>query len=605
MSDTQEPTLLEKMRQKRIELGLIAPATPTEEQVWDEELISEPILDKQPDHDDAMDQAVHAIGIDDAYIRWVPKDPPNLNGKRESILVSCPNPAHPDAHPSSWLNLDKNVGNCAVCGGFDQFDIYAWNHGYSVPGYKTDGSFRTVKTEMAAQFGYVVRKTLGGQEYVEHIAAQPEDDNVVDLPGEVDLPDMGLDAIPPIDWRAVLGDDSTFLIEWMHTTSADDLPEEFYFWLGMLAVGVAVGNDVTIGGSHPVRANLMVCLVGSSGQGKSRSVSTLSKLLYEALPYDSSKGVRMIASPGSAEALIDEFSKPIIDQTTGVITGYEPVRGIMRISELAELVSKANRLGNTTKQTMMDLFDSPSPIATRSRGSGLARAENHFCSVISTTQPKMVRQLLSASDADSGFINRWVFATGKSKTMAAWNLADMDTSGLVPLLRGIRAWGGPGRSLGITNDALAVWSKFFYAKLVPLKLDEDASTFGRIDLLFKKIMLLLAIDRHRKEIDMDIVESAILLWPYLAGVYGIVESQLGRTEETEVAELILSILRKRKGEATMRDIMRGVGRRTGMFPRWVINKTLKVMIELGEVEELAKAAGPKGGRPTVTYRAAQ
>src|ERR1051326_5307972 len=59
--------------------------------------------------EEALDNAIKNLGIVEAYRIWCGKMQPKFgSGQKESIMCSCPNPAHPDKNPSAWMNRDKD-----------------------------------------------------------------------------------------------------------------------------------------------------------------------------------------------------------------------------------------------------------------------------------------------------------------------------------------------------------------------------------------------------------------------------------------------------------------------------------------------------------------
>jgi AAA domain len=101
---------------------------------------------------DAIDQFLDGVDILDAYRRWCGKSEPDPGGRREGIMISCPNPAHPDHDPSAWINLDQQVYFCACCGdGGDKFTIASYHFGLD-----TKTRFPELKRQMAKACGYAV-----------------------------------------------------------------------------------------------------------------------------------------------------------------------------------------------------------------------------------------------------------------------------------------------------------------------------------------------------------------------------------------------------------------------------------------------------------------
>ncbi len=260
-----------------------APATPE----WDPDLIPDPGSAPRSAEDDAIDTVVNGVDIITAYTKWCGKMTPEPGGRSESVMISCPKPDHPDKNPSAWLNLDKGTWFCGGCQeGGDKFHIAGYY--FDIDAHDRS-KFPELRRRMAEDLGYTVRRTVGGQEYIEVVAAYPE------LPNDAvrdDAPDVTEwdeevreQARLAIDWRALLPAD-TFLRRWMETVTVDELPEEYHLWLGLQMVGLAAGDSAVLMERNPIKGNLFLCLFGSTGVGKSKAVRSQALLLREALPYD-------------------------------------------------------------------------------------------------------------------------------------------------------------------------------------------------------------------------------------------------------------------------------------------------------------------------------
>jgi hypothetical protein len=441
----------------------------------------------------------------------------------------------------------------------------------------------------------------------EIILEDSEPASVTDISGLVDMTFASLTAPPSFDWR-LLAPDDTFLSSWMRTMEPDDLPNEFYLFLGLTAVGLAVGRDVVLADSPLVRGNLFSCLVGPSGMGKSRAIGMLARLLTEALPFDDGdddpKGTMLAPSVASAESLVDVFSKPITDPSDPkIITRFGSVRGLVRFDELATLVGRSARTGSVMKPTLMEFYDGYSDVTLRGRGAGLVRAADHFCSALTTTQPKAMRDLLSASDADSGFLNRWVFALGPSKPLVAFGGHRFDLSEPVRRLRSLMSWGAMRRgALPMSAPALAVWEDFFFNEIEPLMVGDDPDPMmSRMSLTMKKIMLLVAVDHMNREITQRDVETAITVFPYLKATYDFVTGNIGFGTFENIHEdvaYVVQVHELKSRQPTLREISKSLWRKH--YQSDVVVKVIETMVKLGELQEVV--VKPKAGPMTVRYR---
>lgn len=629
-----ETPFQKRLAELRAQRQALQPQAPPAFQHPEEALVTFDDEDYASPEQRELDDILSRVDILEAYDRWCGKMKPNSQGKTEGIMISCPNPAHADRNPSAWINTDKQTYFCGGCQeGGDKFTIAEFRFN---TGYTTDPEqFVALKKMMALDLGWVIKTTPAGNAVAQQVVQEEEEDEptepavpelapVVSLhpssvpdpdpqqaPAEVvELPGGFVEPIfPSIDWRNIVPGD-TFLDKWMNVATQDDLPEEYYFWLGLMMVGEAIGRDAMLNDGPPVKGNLFVCLLGKTGGGKSRATSLAMDLLRTALPYDHSdpatKGVMIVPSPGSAEALIDTFSKPVPDPTNPKhVAYYAPVRGMLRFDELSSLVGRSSRTGSVLKPTLMEFYDGAATVEIRSRTHGHVKAEYPFCSSITTTQPKAIKELLTAQDADSGFINRWVFATGRKKQTTAIRTVTQDISGCVQPLQHIRSWTGPSRMLHLEGIALKKWSDFFYDELNPTMESDESGLYTRLDLTIKKVMLLLAANAH-SEITGEIVDQAISLYAYLLESYQFLSGRIGLGKFEDAHRTILEGVerwqkRMPKKLLPMRDLVRFAA--PLKYQSDMLVKVIQTMVAIGELDEVV-VKGSRGPQ-TVKYKLAE
>lgn len=578
-----------------------------------------------------IDEVLGRLDIIEAYDRWCHKMVPEVGGKRENIMVSCPNPSHPDVHPDAWINLDTGdggVGCCGPCGnlGFDKYDIAAWHFGYSVPGYKTS-DFVELRQKMAEDLGYVLM-VRGKDQWLVRSEPDPQITPPSDPSGTtastsgvgseertddgVTSPSPPLAVVPDFDdfpeadfvlpWRdlPIMKSGTTFLHDWMKLASKSHEPEEFYFWLGLMALGSAVGNKVTYDDSIPVRPNLMVCLVGNTGSGKSISISTLEQLIRLGLPFSNSNanGVKLISAPGSGEAFIDEFDHSVVDINDPKVKIHYPVNGLYRESELATFIKRTSRNGSTIREIAMDLYDRSHPVSSTSRGAGTATAKDHFMQMVTSTQPESVARLLSDADASAGFLNRWFFAFGSSKKRPARHAFRIDTTPCVDLLRNVKAWASQER-LVVWKDQAAgeAWDSFYDNEIEPIVHREDANIVARLPLFAKKLLLLFAINDHSEEVTLAHVISLKMIWPYILKCYGIVKENVGIGTLEQCARAIEVYVEARPNDIfTFRQIEKQSGARK--FSKELIKKSIEVLVWGAILDEVPRSKSDRVPRYT-------
>lgn len=629
------------------------------------------VLGERSENDIEMDRIIGSIKILDAYRKWIGKEVVESTTKQvESVKISCPFPDHRDKKPSAWINQDKNVFTCGTCGfkGGDVHDLAAIHFGFPMPGYKQGAMFHELREKMAESYGWQFKKLIDGSKIAYQIeeeseesevsasgsdmsgtsqldtagkletasAASPQvsglpaEENGSDKPdesdiGQTDTPDnvaeMWADdddsepeiKFPTIEWRD-LADPGTFIYEYCLATSNDSSPEEYHLFHSLLALAHAVGKRVYLDDTSPVYGNMLICLLGGTGYGKSRSRYWLDSTIREVLPFVDNgldcTGTKIITPPASGEHLIKSFQHIAHDPSLGknAPTIHTPVNGIVDFDEFAALLSRANRQGSTLKPTIMGLADARPEVSTGSLTSGDFKAIDSFCSITASTQPKAIRTLLSKTDTGSGFLNRWIFVGGRRKERevlgGARSTTRVDLDAAKDALKGIKAWGSIERKIHISDEGFTELEKFYKTRIFPLQDSDDTDLLKRLDLLFKRFILLFCINERKIEADLEIVKKAESMLDYIVFCYGAVSDQIGITQMTEIsAEILRHIKRhhvKTSRGASTRDLQKYM--RTKNYGLEMIKRTLETMVSLDMIELEKKASGP--GRPSIRYKEA-
>lgn len=592
-----------------------------------------PDFDEPKRTDPELDAVISSIDILTAYRKWCGKkiDEKTTN-QREGVKVSCPNPDHRDENPSAWLNLDKGTYYCGGCQqGGDKYDIAAYHFGYAVPGYKTT-DFPKLRRQIAEDLGYTIKQVVGGTLVIPPptLPAQPDlktdKSDKPHIPDKTDISDEAdmvssepegdddsededeLIVYPTIDWKSIVPED-TFLRAYLEECSRDDSPEEYHFWNGLLALGHAAGRNVTLDDSPQVFGNLLVCLMGGTGFGKSKSERWLHQVIRRVMPFDPTgtapKGVKTASVPASGEYLIKQFQHQIRDPgNPKIVLGNAPVNGIIAFDELAGLVGRANRQGNTLKSTVMGFADARERVTTGSLTHGDLIAIEPFCSITATTQPRAMRSLLSRTDAGSGFLNRWIFVGGPKKETevlgGSHSLVTINLDKACDLLGEVYGWSGFRIKVTLDHHALEYLTIFFRNIVFPIKEKDQSDVLKRLDLLFKKLILLFAINEKKKVVDADLVKRVSTLLNYLLDCYRILDLEVSKAASSEMTGEILRHLERHfkkydKG-ATARDLNKYMSRK--QYGLEQVQRMLETLLKLDMIE----AHKPAGvGRPTVRY----
>lgn len=576
--------------------------------------------------DDLIDGALKRVSVIEAYEKWCGKmQPARRAGQTEGVMISCPIPGHRDSNPSAWANTEKDTWFCARCQqGGDIYDIAAYYFNLPVPGYKSGKSFHDLRRSMVQDLGYVVQKaTVEGQPdniylpvpepvapvvpavapvvSVDTVEASIERINDALLEAETDLDFIA----PEFDWRAIVPE-GTFLHDYINACIVDDAAEEYHFWNGLVAIGVAVGRSITLYDSLPVYANIMLCILGQSGDRKSRSMSHMKNLIRESLPYEANNpvnnGVRMVQGAASGEAIISVFQRLEYDPTDPKrIVGPLPVRALIDYSELSDLVGRAARQGSVIKTVLMQVADTDRSISTVSVTRGEVVADKPFGCVVTTTQPESLKDLVSEGDTTSGFLNRWIFASGKPKTKVAIGGAKVDMLPVVDAYK--RIHGQVPREIQWTEGAAKLFTEHFHSSIEPVQ--HNNPVLGRLDLIEKKLILLLAINSNLDTVSEEIVHQVIMMHSYLVKVYGITSKRIQKNSiNTQIHA----------------EIMRHIERLTVKFPQFgpskkqlkdcvkhkgwdpVVSQRILELIAKDEQVEVSMGDPSKPGRKTEHYK---
>lgn len=623
MSEGHVETAFErKLRERREAKAVVERAALDDKGIFPDELIPDIDTSKGQlsDADHALDAAVEGIDIIDAYRRWVGKMVPDVRaGQTESIMISCPVPGHEDRNPSAWLSIDKQTWYCAACTrGGDMHDFAAWHFGYDVPGYKQAGQFGELRKQMAADFGYTFSELPGGA--IEVIEPEPEvtasehEATMAGLSEEdaKELEDLTVSlgmTMPKLNWQAVTPP-GTFLDEYMKCCIIDDSVDEFHFFNGLMAIGMALGRQVALEDSLPVFGNLFMCALGKTGEGKSKARSYMSRVIREALPHDKTdpftRGSKLIQSPASAESLIMSFNQQVTDPSDPKkILGLAEVRGVIDFNELSSLMSRTNRSGSALKPTLMEFYDMSETVSTTSITTGVKEAFRPYASLHTTSQLRSLRDLVNSGDDASGFLNRWVFVLGPAKKRFSMGGRGVDVTPAVTPLKRILAWGSTFKGsdmVTMSPEGLKVYDEFFHSVIAPTQTEEDHSLFARLDLLTKKLMLLLAANKHEKVVSVDTVREMMKIVPYLIECYSLANSEIIKNEYSELANEIRAIAARQYkvdgGAVTMRQISKTLWRKN--VNPGLLASTVDNLVKLGMLKIKPSPPGSKG-RPTVRY----
>ena len=580
------------------------------------------------DAEQMLDRFIETLSFKEAYEKFCNKGPIKWSGADENNFVRCPSLHHEDKKPSTWFRISTKVWKCGGCDdGGGVIDLVGATMGISSVQDRKNKNYHDIRRHIAKAYGWTVTKrsngTLavyppgsparpagtggaftkllrgapaGGQadqpaptavasETVE--SAEPESQSVVhddvssaggqapvapvlqivrtpaDNQGESADDDTDAE-YEDINWREVFAEES-FIKAYMEANCTDDSPEMYHLWSALLALGMTTGRHVTLYDQPLVYGNLSICLLGNTGQGKSRSRVPLLRLFDEHMQYDPTEdepeGVAQVINPKTGEGLTHAFARPQTykDPKTGKpVTGYlGRVKGVALFEEFSEIVSLVGRPGSTLDTVIMAGCDCGSAkMGGTTKGDGMFVAEDHYMSAWASTQPNRLGDLFKSADKESGFLNRWVFVAGADKPRRTFNhgpAADLSRAlDHYKMVRDVVNSRGD-YAYELMPDAMEEFDSFIQGVVLP-ETKVASPMLQRVDVMMKKLLLLLAVNAHADKVTLDVVKQAKAFYPYLMSTYRLIDSSIGLPTKGEMEDYIYSVIQKYQNRKTKKPL---------------------------------------------------
>jgi hypothetical protein len=352
-----------------------------------------------------------------------------------------------------------------------------------------------------------------------------------------------------------------------------------------------------------------VCLLGSTGSGKSQSQSYIKKLLMQTFVLDETgdpygSGVKWIKNPASGEVLIKQFSRPVKDAHDKVVA-YAPVLGVVDYPEMSALMSRANRDGSNLDAALIDLYDRDPTFGSTSMSGGTVVSPEPYGCLMTTGQPAAFKRLVGQKDLDNGFLNRFLFVGGKEKDRHPTGGGEIDLTPLIPAVGSLSNWTEDNPQIDYSEDGAAAWAEFFHGTVMPHVKADQSQILGRAVLTCKKLMLLMAADQRKALVDAHVVAQVRELYGYLIRCYGISTTSMMVTDESEIIDEITDKLHRHQ-DKKHHDGLSANDLRRYMNPRFrkqnrLIEVTLRTMEALGDVVKVESAQRGPGKRPGARY----
>lgn len=607
-----------------------APATPTPLAQFQEKTL-----------DDGAKARLKSFPVVDLYKRWFSptdmKDSGNGN-----YLTNCFNSSghsNGDKNPSLCLKSGENVYTCYGCGiSGDNLNLSAVHSGLgSVDGSFADSSVHEIVMNSCRELypdmrdGWVMRNN--NWQYDQASAYQRPAMLLADF---IAVPDAATptSSIGPankhsvnLNWREWVPQ-NTPLRTYMEIVCEDGNPEEFHFFNFMTLIGLVLGREVCMTDDYPeIYGNLLTCLIGSSGQGKSKTLTHIRALLKQRkLVFDfdnpNTRGVRIISGVGSGEVLVDSLghsvTSPSVTTANGVTIAGQRVdnpspRSLVIWSEFSNLIAKTKATGSTMSDKLIDMYDLVDPMSAITRAQR-SHAYHPYGSALTTTQSTVIKELVGESDQRSGFLNRWLFIFGTSKEYQPWS----NEISIIPVfsqIDNLYTWlDGITRTkfgkLKRTPEATTEASRFLAEIIRPrITNDDTSSMFARMDLVFKKLILLFSANMMEQDISIESVYQAEKAWIYLEFcMLSVIENLQRNSGDNEVLDYIVNKVKTYASRVDSNGQQKFIDKKE-------LNKSVRNKFQIDiestrryienaerlELIELRNISSPSGGRNKIRY----
>ena len=466
---------------------------------------------------------------------------------RTEVLGRCVVSGHEDRVPSMCMNTDKNVWTCYSCAdkGGDIFAMAAEH--YDIPDtYQSRENFPWLLEQMLVAFGEDVEAyrrinvvVTQGEQPPSDWQPEPED---VKSPEELvadDFQDL-FEKTSTLDWESIVETmPGSFIAHWMEAVSVLDVPNEYLFWNGLLQVASVIGRRAWIT-DEAIFPSLNIVYMGETGIGKTRSTKPMESViesLYEGT-YGASHKVDVKGTPASGEIFTDYFRPE----------GMEPEgirKSVLLITdELSTFLVGKSRQGSTLQTSFMQLADSANKVGTASRSYGDNPAiEPHLCSVFGS-QPEAIGKIMNDFDADSGFLNRLIFAGGVAKRPHKLKERKAPKLGpLVDILSLVNDWAesfmvaNGGEAVAISDEAGDLWDEhnLKYRRRMAAK---DGNVFARFPNHTLRIALVLTANQRTLEVDATTMRNAIAIMESCSLISGQVAEAVGSDENQSFQDAV-------------------------------------------------------------------
>tara|TARA_B100001964_G_scaffold174168_1_gene191835 strand:- start:289 stop:1446 length:1158 start_codon:yes stop_codon:yes gene_type:complete len=304
-------------------------------------------------------------------------------------------------------------------------------------------------------------------------------------------------------------------------------PEEFFYMAFLACLGSLIANRVTLNIETKPQPRLYLVVIGNSSEvRKSTSANKTIDIFKEAFP----KLFHICFGVGSAEGLQRELKKknPLLiyfdefKQFVGKCQGSSSI-----LLPFVNTLFESNRYEGHTKDTSMVLDDS-------------------YLSFIACTTKATFESMWTSSFTDIGFNNRLFLipGTGKRKYSLPRTIPEEAKKKVIQKLKDIYA--SCNSLLDITEDAQKLYDKWY------LKIEDSVHSL-RLETYSQRLMILLAVNEQKSEVDVEIVKKVLALVNWQFEVRKELDPVDADNSVAKLEQKIERLLRKH-GELTRRQL---------------------------------------------------
>jgi hypothetical protein len=447
------------------------------------------------------------------------------------------------------------------------------------------------------------------------------------------LLEVGCDPnFPHVHWEDVIPAD-TPIYRMLKALCVTDIPDEYFLWSIYTALGAMIGRRVElVNGRGAVDPALWTVIVGATGSSKSTVAVEMDHILSKVAPVKDGAGVKLLGVPASGEKFIEQLRREDVDTTQVVPTMVEfpNASNFMYSDEFSLLGQLLSRAGSTLASLLLQVYGLKRDYVLRPTES-MSRISfpvtGPMLCILSTTQPNRISQMLSKFDVASGFMNRFVFASGKPRRVcvplmgfgpdykaveAEFQLMEnrLNCAGqwnhLNPMVEKAhidKPW-----TLGPDAGGLARIRQWMHDETAALEGSDEytADLLARRELVILKITLLMAFNRicagdNWKYWTKEDVEAAIAHYPNIAHGWREMGAAVLDTEDSKLEDWIVDFIYSRPDGVSKRDLIGRVPKsmRKGAKP---MTEVITAMSNSGIIREVELKSGNSGrGRKSVKW----